>query len=449
MTPPQTDIKMQLAELSANAFEAFCTDISGMFGVEMATELSEASTETAKGLLKSFKKLAAIITIKARGVLDGEFHIVFDKEGLFTLAGTIVMLPEQRIVTTRKTGSAADAEELHDAVGEAGNLLVGSWDRIFREELEGHIHFLQTGTFIGNPWEDAKKNLGLSDEEAFLFFPCEMTVGSFPAFKCGVIFPEAVLQKKSEEPAAAIAEPEPDSDPIEASVAEEPKTQETPVISEPPAEPDIQAAANLPEAPAEPDTPEPVVALDPPAEPDIQETAVGAVTQTIQKMVQSLPILPGEDAQTLLSVWAKDIMKKEVLWGNPDDSVQLAMEKMQQADAACMLIGNSDSPEGIVTWIDIAEAVSVYLRPVFSKWRRPSDDATLQIKMKVIMTRPVRTIKQQTPLAVVLEDMCLHRLRCLPVVDDHGKVTGVVTPFDIFKFLMRLNPELYIADPAS
>jgi CBS domain-containing protein len=416
MTSPQTDIKTQLTDLSSEAMEAFCNDISGMFGVDMTSDLSSGVQETARGLEKTFKNPAAVLTINARGVLNGEFYIVFDKEGLFTLAGTIVMLPEQDILTSRKNGSQTDAEALHDAVVETGNLLVGSWDRIFREEREGHIHFLQSSTFIGNPWEASHKRFPLEPEETVLFFPCRISVGSFPAFHCGVIFPEAVYEKKAvEEPASAALT---GSEAVETPDAKEPE-------------------AASPEA------------CDAPAEADLPESEGGVVSQTIRNMMESLPLLPAEHAQALLGVSAKDIMKKDVLWGLPDDSVQDAMEKMQAAETAYLLVGQSDFPEGIVTWIDIAEAVSIYLRPVFSKWRRPADDATLQIKLKVIMTRPVRTIKPQTPLSVIVEDMSKCRLRCLPVVNDSGKVEGVVSPFDIFSVLMKLSPDLSVSDTTA
>jgi CBS domain-containing protein len=343
--------------------------------------------------------------------LEGTFHLVFDREGLFTVAGTIVMLPEQRILSLRKTGSVKEAEEIGDAVGETGNLLVGSWDRIFREELEGHLHFLQTGTFLGNPWTDSQKSLGLPGDEEFLFIPYEMTVGSFPAFTCGVIFPEAVLH-----PAPPVEEPAP----AEAANVEVPLPA--------PAE----AAAH--ETAAKETTR--AVETCPVAVLNEAPTAGESISQTIQKMVQSPPVLPGESRAAFLKMYAKDMMQTQVLWGTPDDSVEQAMAKMQQADAACMLIGANGVPEGIVTWIDIAEAVSVYLRPAFARWRRPADDATLQIKLGVLMSRPVFTLSPDAPPAVVMETMCRHRLRCLPVVDVSGKVQGVVTVLDLFKALL-------------
>lgn len=440
MTTQQIDIKTQLTDLVSNASEAFCNDISGMFGVEMVSNSLPPINETVKGLEKKFKKLSAIITVKASGILGGNFYFVFDKEGLFTLAGTIVMLPENRIQSTRKIGSLADAEQLYDAVGETGNLLVGSWDRIFREELEGHTHFLQTGTFIGDAWRDPQKEIGIKKDEEFLFFPYDMTVGSFSGFKCGVIFPEAIFQNITGDVPAASQEQEDVSE-----VAQEPEREEaeTRVVSDGAAKPATEQTDEDSES-EEPNSQEGCLPLDVQHEPQPSETAKGTVSDTIQKMVQSLPMVPLEHARTLLKVCAKEVMKKEILWVTPDDSVKHAMEKMQQADAACILVGNPGSLEGIVTWIDLAEAVSVYLRPVFAKWRRPADDATLQIKVKVIMNRPVRTINPQTSLEVIMEDICRHRLRCLPVVNEQGNVEGVVTAFDIFKVLLNASPGLSI-----
>lgn len=424
MTLPQSDIKLQLAELATHAFDAFCQDISGMFGIDMACHPLQSSAETSKGLEKKFKKLSAIISVKARGVLEGCFHIVFDKEGLFTAAGTIVMLPDQRIQSLRKIGAVKDAEELSDAVGETGNLLVGSWDRIFREELEGHLHFLQSGTFLGNPWVDSQKSLGLPGDEEFLFLPYEMTIGSYPAFTCGVLFPEAVLH-----PAPPVQPPAP-AEAVSVQVPPPAPVAEA-VIAESAAE---AVAKPVAEAVAAPTAPSPAAPLE-------ETPAVGSlISQTIQKMVQSPPILPGEQT-AFLKLCAKDVMQTQVLWGAGDDSVEQAMGKMQQADVGCMLVGTGGVPEGIVTWIDIAEAVSVYLRPAFARWRRPADDATLHIKLKIIMSRPVRTLSPDALLPVVMQEMCRHRLRCLPIVDATGKVQGVITAFDLFKSLLNTGAD--------
>ena len=135
-------------------------------------------------------------------------------------------------------------------------------------------------------------------------------------------------------------------------------------------------------------------------------------------------------------------MQKEVLWGNADDSVQQALTKMQQADAGYMIVGTEGLLEGIVSKSDIAATLSVYLKPMFAKWRRPIDDATLQIKIKWMMTRPVYTIKPDTSLAAIMENMRQSGIRCLPVVDRQDKVAGLVTVFDIFKALLNTDSDI-------
>ena len=138
-----------------------------------------------------------------------------------------------------------------------------------------------------------------------------------------------------------------------------------------------------------------------------------------------------------LALYAKDIMQKDVVWANPDDSVQQALEKIQQNDAGYLMIGPKKVLEAIVSNSDLTAALSPYLKTAFAKWRRPLDDATLQIKIKWVMSKTVSTITPDTPLTTIMEKMCQNRIRCLPVVDEQGKVLGLITVFDIFKVFLN------------
>jgi len=163
---------------------------------------------------------------------------------------------------------------------------------------------------------------------------------------------------------------------------------------------------------------------------------VGGISETIQKMTRSAAVLPGESDQISLAMCAKDIMQRNLVWASGDDSVRQALTKMQQANASYMMVGAGGVLEGLVSGSDIAGAVSVYLRPTFAKWRRPLDDATFNIRIKWIATRPVHTIRPNTSLAAIMENMCQFGVRALPVTDERGKVQGLVTAFDIFRVLL-------------
>ncbi len=597
----------RLIELSTESFKAFCSDISAMFGIGIECNNQETATVTIEILQERFKDLAAVTGVKAEGALEGTFQIILSREGLFTLAGAIVR-PTQKTSLLEKctgpektmknieSGSLKEAEEVSDTVAEACNLLIGSCDRVFREGLEGHKHLLQTGTFVGDPWDNSIETTGLSGDEEYLFASYKITISSYPAFDCGVIFPKTIFAKvnpeivekakaeaeekdkaeaeqkakteaeaeekakaeaeekakaeaeektkaeaeekakaeaeakakaeaeekvkaEAEEKAKAEAEEKAKAEAEEKAKAEAEEKAKAEAEEKAKAEAEAKAKAEAeekakaeaeekakaeaeekakaeaeekakaeaeekakaeaeekvkteakPEATDQPkaeaeakaevaeekDKPKAEVKGEAEAKPQTeektsapaqgQEPQKGKVSETIQKMTQSPAILPGESGKAAVAdicvsseVCATDIMQKEVVWATPEENVQQALTKMQQRDSGYIMIGKDGVLEGIVSKSDISGATSIYLRPIFAKWYGPLDDATLQIKLKWIMSRPVRTIRPETPLATIIENICRFGGRGLPVVDEEGKVQGLVTVFDIFRTLLNTS----------
>ncbi|MHC4535333.1 MAG: CBS domain-containing protein [Planctomycetota bacterium] len=483
---PKTKVEAgesQILELSTKSFKAFCDDISSMFGMGMKCEKQEeATTVKIETLQEHYKNLVSITSCTASGALEGTFQIIFSREGLFTLAGAISMPaqmtsmleqcvgPEQTMKNI-KSGSLKEAEGESDTVAEACNLLIGSWDRIFREGLEGHEHLIQTNNFIGDPWDNPKEKIGMASDEELVFASYKITISSFPAFDCGVIFPKTIFAKvnaeaeaeaeekvkaEAEEKVKAEAEEKVKAEAEEKAKAEaEEKTKteaeekakaeaEEKTKAEPEAETKAEATEekDKPEAEAkQEETDEKTSAPE-----QSQEPPKGKVSETIQKMAQSPAILPGESGKATIrhinvssEICVTDIMQKDVVWATSEESVQQAMTKMQQQDSGYIMIGKDGILEGIVSKSDITGATSIYLRPIFSKWYGPLDDATLQIKLKWIMSRPVRTVSPKTPLVTIIENICRFGGRGLPVVDEEGKVQGLVTVFDIFRTLLNTS----------
>ncbi len=503
MATSQTEIESRAIELSAEAFKAFCDDISGMFGVDMGCEQDEVCVETVKGLKERFKKLVAVNSVKAEGALEGTFQLVFDQGGLFTLSGVIVMLPEQRILEEIGKDSIKDVESMNAAVKEASNMLVGAWDRVFHERLDGHGRFAQSDTFIGAAWDKPEETIGLAGDEEFVFVPYEITIKPYPAFKCGVIFPKTIFEPTSEsdveeavsaeektrekteaeqvtaaeEKVAAEKVASEESDVAQEDASEKPEPQESAVEeaaaeegSKETVETDESASADKPEPTGEKpeakeagDEKESAAEEEPEAafeqtsddvdtnvaesvaEEETTPPAEGEerpISETIRKMTDAAAVLPGESDHISLAMCAKDIMEKEIVWGSGEDSVEQVLTKMQQADVGYMMVGQDGVLEGIVSKSDLTGAVSPYLRPTFAKWRRPLDDATLQIKIKWIMSRPVNTIKPDMSLEAIMENMCRFAQRALPVMDEQGKVQGLVTMFGILQALLGGNPNI-------
>lgn len=517
METTQVEVKDQAVELSAEAFKLFCDDIADMFNLEIECVQAEICQENLETLKKRFEKLVAVSSVKAEGILHGTFQIVFDQGGLFTLSGVIVMMPEGKILEDIQHGSIEQAEQARDHIAEVANLLIGAWDRVFQEDLDGHGHFTQTNTFIGSLRDNPEAGIALPADEELVFVPYQITINPYPPFNCGVILPPKIFDAVPESdsghsvPTEQTETEEQTNQQIEERVKEETKTEnkkdtredtkeqqqvsaeqskdntkanesvtesETPAATErkqgePTEAKDIEetdqetgtekidakeetnleaetkeqavSADKVESTEKEPtneeinDADESTAEQEPTGPTEPTESEEQPVSETVQETTPSATVLPTENTGAALAMCAKDIMEKDVLWGSADDSVQQTLTKMQQADVGYMLVGQDGQAEGIVSKSDLTGAISPYLRPVFAKWHRPQDDASLQIKVKWIMSRPVRTIRPETSLPTIMEDMSQFGGRCLPVMDQQGNIQGLVTVFDIFKALLKSN----------
>lgn len=459
MAPSQTVNESLVIELAEKSFNTFCDDISGMFAIEIRCSPQHVSTETVNGLQERFQDLTVLYAVNAEGVLNGTFQLLFDRQGLFILAGVVDMQPEQMILEDAKSGSLEKAQKENSILKEVGAALTGSWDRIFRKALDGHKRFTQTDTFIGNPWDNPRENMGLAANEQVTFVSYEMTVGPFPTFKCGTIFKKDFL--------AGIHRPDieqPASEEEKARQEGEDKSQEETENRNPNAREGMQdteeaaqnetvtteqsAAAQEPEVDVEQKPND--LEQQPATTDEADKEQNRPISEAIKKMTQSSAVSSDESAPSTtqekpalsskdvpLALSAKDIMQKDVAWANPEDSVQQALAKIQKNDAGYLMIGRGQVLEGIVSKSNLTAALSPYLRSIFAKWRRPLDDATLQIRVKWIMGKTINSIQPDTPLPEIMEKMCLTDLRCLPVVDEQGKAQGLITVFDILKVFLN------------
>ena len=469
MVAVKGNIKEMIVDLSEEAWKAFADDISTMFEVDIDCSQTEIGVKTIADIQKRYKKVSTFHTVQAQGVLEGNFLVGFDMGGLFTLSGVIVMLPPKRIKETAKRGTIEDAESINDAVGEVGNLLVGAWDRVFREEMDGHKHFRKGDTYIGIPWDDPEKAIGIKPTDEFQYIEYDMKLDEYPGFKCAVLFPmhfldtrdsavesepesektEAVVVSPEENVKDAVVEPEVQEDKADDIKEESEDAQENP--SEPESqsepEPEIEAETENEGLQGEPSSLDsvPVETEDisesqpqeniQPEEVDDQSAAQQDVSQPVSR---PMPVSVNDNGLSdILSLPVKDIMDTRIVWASPNDSVQDLLGKMQQHDVGYTVIGDNGVLEGIVSKSNILGAISPYLRPVFAKWHTPADDATLNIKIQWIMSRPVKSVRPDAPMSVAMHTMQQFGGRCLPVVDDTGAVVGMVTVFDIFRVLTQ------------
>jgi CBS domain-containing protein len=431
----------KLIEVAGDAMEAFGNDISTMFDAEVACVLKEQGPASAETLRKLFKKVCAVHSVQAEGTLDGTFHLIFDQAGLFTMAGVVVMLPEARVREEAKRGTDAEAKAMADAVGEVGNLLVGSWNRVFRHAWTGHKHFVKGHTFIGVSWDNARESIGLAEGEGLDLVVYEVTVGSYPPFSFAILFSKDLWAPKPQQPTeTAPDQAEQKTAPASQEAAGPAEQAAAAPSSEGPKEESAQTPASTAEVLEEPSIspqqspsqtgPEPEAAEPQVVEPQPAEAPAIAAQQPLTAVAG-----PIRQASGLLDMTVEMVMTKGVVWVTPDDSVLDVLRTMQQHDVGYAMVGHRGVLEGIVSRSNVLGAISPYLRPVFAKWRRPEDDATLNIKIKWAMTRPVQTIRAGSTLGQAIERMQQFGGRCLPVTAADGKVVGMLTVFDVLGVL--------------
>ncbi len=427
-----TDIVSRIADLSDDAFGAFCEDIGGMFGVAMRCDRRAAEVSTAYSLREHFKKLAAVHLTKADGALNGAFHLAFDQGGLFILSGVVVMLPESRIIEDARGGSIEAATNLQDAVREVGNLLVGSWDRVFRESCPGHGHFIKANTFIGKPWEKPEQ-IELQSNTEVVVVLYEMAIDPYPRFTCAAVFPCTVLNGLDQTESAASSR---GSRPVPR--APDPGPQVTSQQSQA----TEQGGGYIPPGRRSPLIDGDMLPSELASTRSGDFAAASHGTGLAFLDAAYIQSQPQAGLAEFLSTSAAEIMDKGVVWAGPEDTVQDVIAKMQQQNVGYVLIGVNGVLEGLVSGSNILGAVSLYLRPMFAKWRRPQDDATLGVKVKWVMSRPVRTVRPDATLAAMIETMRRCGGRCLPVVDAKGAVQGIVTVFDILLRILESDKSI-------
>jgi CBS domain-containing protein len=442
----QTPVSLEnvLPTLSTSAMQAFCQDMDGMLGIPMSCAPSGAVVAHLEELKSSFAKCAAVYSIQSSGILDKCFWLMLDRAGLFVLSGLVVMLPQDTIKQQSKQGTLDNALKLMDTVKEIGNLLVGSWDRIFREQLIGHKHLLQSGTQIADPWANPKDIYGIDASAPCLGIVWEITVQEYPPFKCAVVFGDlkAGPAEPAPQPTPSAEEKTPAPQPEQKKTAEPASVKSKPAPAEPepaqPASPPVSdptpapTAAQPAPAPAA-QTPDPSPTGSTGSEPvnPSSHPVYDAIVQMTRSGCSSLSADP-----QILSRPAKFVMQNRLLWLSPNDPVETALQRMQQNGTRYALVEEQGRLAGILSRGDLNAAVSPYLKSPFEAYRRPLDEASLQIRVKWFMSRLVHVADPDMPLWKIMETMYRHEIRALPVQNAGGVVLGLVTVPDIFRILL-------------
>ena len=122
-----------------------------------------------------------------------------------------------------------------------------------------------------------------------------------------------------------------------------------------------------------------------------------------------------------MSVWntkVGDVARKDVVTISPDRSIKEAASYMYSNDIGSVVVV---SPEGVVIGIFTERDLS----------RVVSQGVPYDTPVGNVMTRSPVTIKASEPLSKAVELMNEKNIRHLPVVDESGRLVGIITTRDV------------------
>src|SRR3972149_3433089 len=123
-----------------------------------------------------------------------------------------------------------------------------------------------------------------------------------------------------------------------------------------------------------------------------------------------------------MSLQVKDVMVKNLITVEAEDTVKKAAELMDKHDIGCLIVINYGNPIGIVTERDM-------LKKVVCERKDPG-----RTKVVNIMSAPPVTAPPQAEIRDAVRLMNERRIKKLPVIED-GNLIGLVSLTDVMRSL--------------
>jgi CBS domain-containing protein len=146
----------------------------------------------------------------------------------------------------------------------------------------------------------------------------------------------------------------------------------------------------------------------------------------------------------------RDVMTEEVVTLEPEMTVSQAWELMlERLIKAMPVVDHNRCVIGMLTDEDLIRRAGLQQHlSVAARLEQDLLDEQLELlrtstlKVADVMTKPAITAHVDEPLGTVAARMAKHEIKRLPIVDDSGRLVGVVARVDIIRQVMDLHPRL-------
>ena len=126
------------------------------------------------------------------------------------------------------------------------------------------------------------------------------------------------------------------------------------------------------------------------------------------------------------STLVSSIMTEKVKTATADETIKTVCKSMYENDIGSIVIvkrtiDDANKPVGIITERDIVRQIGL------------SELFVVQAPIRQIMSTPLVIIGPNNPVRDAIEIMQLKKIRRLPVIDNKGKMVGIITQKDVLK----------------
>lgn len=135
-----------------------------------------------------------------------------------------------------------------------------------------------------------------------------------------------------------------------------------------------------------------------------------------------------------------DIMTRQVVTLNEADNLLQLEEGMDRLSLRHLPVVDGDRLVGLMSHRDVLRLMvgpSQATSPVSAAQRHNVAEHTF---VAHAMTRDPTTVRPDTPLREAAELLATNKFGCLPVVEEGGRLVGIVTEHDFLKMLARQLP---------
>jgi len=129
----------------------------------------------------------------------------------------------------------------------------------------------------------------------------------------------------------------------------------------------------------------------------------------------------------------QQIMTRHVITVKMDDSLLEVKELFNKHKFHHLMVTDSGRLVGVVSDRDLLKNISPFIDGLSE---RPADAATLRRRVHQMMTRTPVSIRPETLVSDAAALMIEHSVTCLPVINAHSRLVGIITCRDLLRTIV-------------